>query len=611
MGLLQRALETYENNENLVGKMEPNKAPLIPIGHSTVAASVEITIDAEGNYLNANLLDKAEEIIIPITDASADRSGKAKDDNIHPHMLCDNLNYLALNPDLRSVYLRQLNEWKNSDFSHPLISAVYKYIESNKIIANLNSMLELNTSNKLKKKKEIGKKIVRWIVIFDGKPVRCWESKELIDNYSSYYLSKIDFNKNLCMITGKITKIMPNKRHSKGIIPSKYTAKLISAKDEDNSKYHGRFFNDTEAFTASSIAVLKAYNALKWLVKNQGVKYGNVTYIFWKPEGIKLKANPFDALLGPEPKIRPSDYKRDLYKTLMSYKKAGNNLSNVVIACFGAATTGRLSINYYSEFSEPDYYKRLESWDKSCCWWFFNGENKEFEILSPDLKSIAMYAFGTYRKDLKGKEKFKLEDKVLGKRIQELLHCRIDKAKLPYIYVKALLNKAGNLSLYKDDIDSKRKVLFITCAVIQKYYIDNNKGEFDMERVESERNDVSYQYGRLLAILEKIERDTYSGDDNKRIPNVIRLQSKFIQQPLTIFEKIYEKLNIAYIPKLSLGSQVYYKKLLADVVADLNKCERYEELMDKSLKPTYIIGYFVQNKELYSKKDNEQELEEK
>lgn len=610
MGLLQRALETYDNNENIIGKMEPNKVPLEPIGHITVTADVEITLDSDGNFECAKLLEEKEKIIIPITDSSVARSGKAVNDNIHPHMLCDQLSFLGGDSNLCKVYLNQLEEWINSEFSHPLLKVVYKYVASNKIVTDINQMLEST------KKKLDHKWMVRWVINLDGKPIECWKSKELINNYSDYYISRINnsgYKENLCMITGNVAKVIDNNNHRKGIIPScGGNAKLLSANDTSYFTYRGRFKNDVEAVTVSAIDLVKANNALKWLADNQGVsmKYGNVTYLFWKPEGIKLKVSPFDAMLGYKTEIQPSNYKKDLYEILMSYKEANSNLSNVVIACFGAATTGRLSINYYSEFLEPDYYSRLASWDNSCYWWLFNYKSKKYEVTTPDLNSIAIYAFGTYRKDSSGqKGKLELKEKILGKRVQELFQCRINKSKIPYIYVKGLINNVGKLDLFKDDVITKRYLLFITCAVLQKYYIDNNKGEFNMEKIETERNDISYHYGRLLAILEKIERDTYS-DEDKRSPNAIRLQSKFIQNPLTTFRKIYEKLNAAYIPKLTTGSQAYYKKIIADVVADLERCEGYADLMDKPLQSTYIIGYFMQNKELYSRKDKKQELEE-
>lgn len=606
MGLIQKAIETYENSKDYIGKYESGQAPLEPLGHITATAQIEIVLDQNGNLIHVTELDKSriEKIIIPITDASVSRSGKAINDNIHPHMLCDQLSYLGFDDEKCKIYIKQLEEWKNSEYSDPLINSVYQYIVSEHIKEDVSKIFDAET-------KIDEKLLVRWVVVLNGVPVKCWESKNLIDNYSNYYQSKINYKSNLCMVTGKVTKVIDNNKHRKGIIPScGGNAKLFSANDTTYFTYRGRFKTDEEAVTVSAIEISKANNALKWLAENQAVNFriGNLTFLCWKPKGIKVLTSPFDALLGIKEIIKPSDYKNDLYKVLMSYP-VNTDFSNVVIACFGAATTGRLSVNYYNEFSESDYYKRLKKWDEECYWWHckFN----KYVVCSPDLKSIAKFAFGTYRKN-EGKDKgyFELKDEILGKRVQELLHCRIDNAKLPSIYVKAFMNQVGKLYLYKGDDDTKQKLLFITCAIIKKYYLDTKKGEFDMDKIETEKNDISYLYGRLLAILEKAERDTY-GNDKKREPNAIRLQSQFIQHPLKTFSKIQEQLNRAYIPKLSEASQKFYAKRISDVVSDLVACDRYDELKDKPLKETYIIGYYLENKDLFTKKNDDVNVEEK
>lgn len=49
MGLLQKALETYEAMEALAGIYEEGKEePLAPIGHIVTKAQIEVTINAEG-----------------------------------------------------------------------------------------------------------------------------------------------------------------------------------------------------------------------------------------------------------------------------------------------------------------------------------------------------------------------------------------------------------------------------------------------------------------------------------------------------------------------------------------------------------------------------------
>lgn len=65
--------------------------------------------------------------------------------------------------------------------------------------------------------------------------------------------------------------------------------------------------------------------------------------------------------------------------------------------------------------------------------------------------------------------------------------------------------------------------------------------------LEPEKKDRSYQFGRLLAVLEKVERDTF-GSDESREPNAIRQQSVFCQRPLYAANNIESQLERAYFP---------------------------------------------------------------
>lgn len=53
MGLLQKAVETYDSMNHLAGIIENGKEPLAPIGHICTKAAIEITIDKNGNYIHA------------------------------------------------------------------------------------------------------------------------------------------------------------------------------------------------------------------------------------------------------------------------------------------------------------------------------------------------------------------------------------------------------------------------------------------------------------------------------------------------------------------------------------------------------------------------------
>ena len=79
------------------------------------------------------------------------------------------------------------------------------------------------------------------------------------------------------------------------------------------------------------------------------------------------------------------------------------------------------------------------------------------------------------------------------------------------------------------DTALRETVLFTACAVLRKYKYDWYKEEWSMA-LEPQKKDVSYQYGRLLAVFEKLERDTYDPNE-QREPNAIRCSQSVHSTP--------------------------------------------------------------------------------
>lgn len=123
--------------------------------------------------------------------------------------------------------------------------------------------------------------------------------------------------------------------------------------------------------------------------------------------------------------------------------------------------------------------------------------------------------------------------------------------------------------------------------------------------LEPHRKDRSYQYGRLLAIMEKAERDTYDSDE-KREPNAMRLQSIFVQRPQNATANIMEQLKRAYYPQLRPGSRVFYDRLIGEIMNEISECK---ENWNAPLEDTYLMGYYLQKRELYQTKEKEQKEE--
>ena len=134
MGLLQRAIETYDASAALAGVYREGHEPLAPISHITANAHIEIRLNEQGKFRGARLLTKKEgRTVIPVTEDSGGRTNK-----LAAHPLCDQIKYVAPdNEEAHELYLRELCAWEESAYSHPILSAVRAYVESETIIADL------------------------------------------------------------------------------------------------------------------------------------------------------------------------------------------------------------------------------------------------------------------------------------------------------------------------------------------------------------------------------------------------------------------------------------------------------------------------------------------
>lgn len=589
MGLLQKATETYDYMADLAGKYKENKEPLAPVGHIISKADIEITIDDSGNFISALNDKERTKIIIPVTVDSASRSGKKG--AVAPHALTDKLFfYDPKKKESYEIFVTQLEDWCDSDYTHPMAEAILKYVKKGQIISDLR-----NNGIKFSDKEE---EFVRWRVTGLGdKSGATWTESSLMQAYTKYYLSHIgDGEKNICMITGR-NEIVTDK-HLKGVVASSGNAKIISANDSVNYTYRGRFVSPDEVVTIGYESSQKAHNALKWLVANEGAIEDGRAFVCWNPRGIQIPKPQFTLFNRTEEKCLPTQYGEALRKIIRGYKSNLNEKDDVIIASFDAATTGRLSITYYNELKASDFLDRLLYWDESCCWY-----DMSWGTSSPSLYNIVNYAFGTQRGE-GDSQRIETDSRILKQHKQRLINCRVNKAKMPTDIMKAIVQKAGNLQIYEQK--NRRVLLFTACAVVKKYLYDNFKEEWSMA-LESQKKDRSYQYGRLLAVMEKAERDTYKPDE-KREANAIRMQSVFVKRPAYATKIIIEQLKSAYYPQLKTGSRIYYDRLIGEIMDIISQFPNEE--FNKPLSETYLLGYYLQRNSLWTKQNKNEDNNE-
>lgn len=615
MGWMSTLYQTYEVNARMAGKATEG-TPLSQIAHMTANAQIEIELDEDGGFAGAHRVEKENaKTMIPVTESSASRSSGTA-----PHALCDTLSYVAGDfgnylSDQKAAkkakekfeqYSAALKNWVLSPYTHPKVQAVYAYVAKKQMTQDLilSDILECTDDGKLADKKVSGaayeKALVRFRVL-DNPPTAVWQDESLSECYIRYYLSSQNGPQDICYLTGKTGTASVN--HPKGIVASNYGAKLISANDTTNFTFRGRFYTSEEAYAVSYEATQKAHLALTWLAARQGVAAGTQDqriYICWNPNGKKVVdlENPFELEEDEEPKsYTEADYKNRLIDTLNGYRDLLDDNDGIVVIGLDAATTGRLSITYYNELKGSDFYSRLTSWGETCCWYFtqFTPEGKSYlKILSPLTKQIVRCAFGAEQGNF-----LETSDKVMKEQYQRILHCMLDGQRLPWDIVHAAVRHASMPQAYSHG--NHQRVLSTACALIAKYYHDRGEGVKVKMTLDYENTDRSYLFGRLLAVLEKAERSTYTAGETRE-PNAVRLQSAYVNHPMSTWYTLEIALN-PYFQRMLPGSRKYYKNIIAEILGKMDDLQ--QDALNRPLEELYLIGYYLQRAELNNYKNKE------
>lgn len=617
MGWMKILYDTYDRNLNLVADYTAD-FPLCPVAHMDATAQIEITIDEDGNFIRATAVTdkKNSEIFIPVSEESAGRSS-----GISPHALYDNLTYVAGDYEYFAVeekdalsgrerfheYVKLLKEWADSEYSHPHIKVICRYIERKCMIKDLvdAGVIYLDAKGKFSNEKISGKSyekcIVRFIVQDGIEPDKCWQDKELIQLYQKYYVEKKKGkeSEDICYMTGEKNFVSSN--HPKGILPSSPGAKLISANDATDFTFRGRFLKGQEAYAVGFESTQKAHNALRWLAKMQGYTIGSTdkrTYLCWNADGKKVPEP--DSLFNYEEdeadKNLPKSfqkYRDKLRSVINGYVDSFDESDGVTVMAMEAATTGRLSIVYYNELNAKDFLERVRYWNESCCWsfiWFDTQGKPRHAVQTPSIRGIVNYAFGVQQ------DKYmKTSDKLMIMQYQRLFHCIVDKQQIPKDFVEAIFQKSNHFISYSKS--HRDRLLSTACALISKYYKDYYGGEVNME-LDRNLNDRSYLYGRLLAVYEQVERRTYDYEETRE-PNAIRYQTAFSQHPATV-RKVIEEQLLPYFSRLSVRDRTFYRNEIEEIS---NKIPM--ENMNQHLEYMYLVGYWAEREELrYGKKED-------
>lgn len=653
MNWIEELCDLYEKNSEIAGvvmyksyytRNGEEKMPLIllPIFHTTVTAQITVTIDEKGVFLGADCIDNEDKLtIIPVTDKSLARTA-----NPEPHPFCDNLKYLAgdymqyckgkKDKDFSryySAYIESLQNWHLSRFTHEKVNAVYSYLKKGTLIHDLieQNILHSDDDGKVTDKEKIQNvsqtdAFVRFRIMKDlreeenlladttGKfRSECWLDQTLQQSYIEYCRSRQE-TKDLCYLSGEVSAI--SYLHPKKIRHEGDGAKLISANDEQNYTFRGRFKDKNEAFAIGYEASQKAHNALKWIIRKQGYKWDELYIVIWESD---LKPLPdiyadTDSVCGSsEDEWGDEEITQDSVPYLgtdmrgsqrfqMAMRGYGRNLnpgSRTVLMSLDAATTGRLAMTEFKTMDTSRFINNIEYWHKSCEWLHIKIKDRKYHTYMgmAGVKDIADILYGAERNGaltLDGKTR------LYAKVVQRILPCISEKKEVPEDMVSLALRRASSPVSYESRYNWER-VVTIACSFIKKQRKEQYKEEWSVA-VDQECDNRNYLYGRLLAIADRVEYRTYDKEDG-RTTNAKRYMTAFSQRPFSTWKNLEEKIQ-PYYQRLKLGERIKYMNMLDDI-ADKFTVENFK--CDEPLNGLYLLGFHSQSCDLRNWKGDKEE----
>ena len=619
MSWIQKLYETYEQCK---GREPPGSISLIPISHTPQQAHIEITLDTDGSFKGAKIIQK-EETIIPATEKSAGRTGRAPP----PHPLCDKVQYCAADysgyggkkPAFFKGYEEQLSAWCASDSSHPKAKAVLAYVQKGSVVTDLvaEKVLHTGADGKLLTRwsstdpvpdifrlltakdgeRDQGDAFIRWHVREANNPCTAvWEDAALQAAWARFDAST-KVLRGVCMVTGEEQAALAMS-HPKRLRHAGDGAKLISANDASGYTFRGRFTDDTgqQACGLGYEVTQKAHNALRWLIHRQAYRNEEQVIVTWSVAG-KPIPDPFkdslSLILGseeliPEPELEIGHpdigdagqaFALRLKKAIAGYRTKLDPTEDIVVMGLDSATPGRMAITYYRELQGSEFLDRIQSWHEQLAWPQNFGKESRF-IGAPAPRDIAEAAFGR-----------RLDDKLRKATVERLLPCIVDGQPLPRDLVESTVRRTCNRVGLEHWTWEKN--LGIACGLFKGFF---KKREYQMT-LETNRTSRDYLYGRLLAIAEHIEgRALYVGGET-RDTTAAKLMQRFADRPASTW-RIIEPALKPYTSRLRAKRPAFLRemdKLLDEVIPSFQG----DDFMDDSkLSGEFLLGYHCQRQVL-------------
>ncbi|MDO5016062.1 MAG: type I-C CRISPR-associated protein Cas8c/Csd1 [Eubacteriales bacterium] len=626
----------------------------VPVAHATQNANLEIQLDSDGDFLAARVLKnptkkevdaarknnqtllKEQVTMIPVTEASISRTS-----GLSPHPLHDKLMYVAGDYRLyggnRSGYedyMQLLKSWCDFDPGNTVINLVYRYVSKGTMIEDLidDGLIFQDGGTVIQKwQTELGPKpplyasvngnvldaFVRFTVESDnGNVILPWEDPATINSYISFDESRQE-SVGFDYVTGQQKTIA--KTHPQYVRYAGDRAKLISSNDTQGFTFRGRFVDSKEAAQVSYEISQKAHNALKFLIQRQGHNVGDRVFLISGSSGCPFPdptadSNAFNEAASDDlGNIKEDtvatynfalDLANELTAALKGLKHKFDSEKSIFVMILDAPGPGRLSIVYYRDFTGTDkdqFFKNVEAWHKKLSWqqsrFSTNGKGVVHFVGAPSLQEIILAAYGVDRStDQKGSY-LELDSKFSAMVMTQLFPLVIEGSdRLPDTLVRQAFTNACYPQKYSTN--NWNKIRTTACSLIKAYR--NQKYQENWRYiVDINSSDLTYNIGRLLAVMQQIEERALwiSNNEKPRATSAMRYFTKVMEHPSAAFALLASSL-VPYRSTLdkagNAGADLYAMEQQISSLIDPQEFAKIRHLDGR-----FLLGYDAQLFHIY------------
>ncbi|BFQ95253.1 type I-C CRISPR-associated protein Cas8c/Csd1 [Enterococcus cecorum] len=609
MDIFTSLLKSYDYalENGLVDVHDGNSTILLPLYHTNLRSNgkniINVLLDKQGNFLSANFLEEDEIIIFPVTQDSIARSGKYPPS----HPLVDKISYLIKdNERLHEMYVESffnLIQGISDDNVRNFLKAIKNFIFKDDFFEIIETYIQENEGKKI----DIANTFLTFSIsrYISGRTVSVTDYVELHNQYI-VYVESLDLPKGICNISGEEQQLTSKHRGLLG------NAKLISVSN-NKENYQGRFSNGEDIISVGYKTSEKIHLMLKFLLENRNTNIrlreqqylvnwfsddlannSEIDYVTPSTFSISGALSVFDNANNAK---LTTDTNELIGNSFIKGKQRFSDASKYYVAILDKASNGRISLKYFRELSISQLYRNLQKWQNNYTWEYFEQKSKKVVCTIPSMGQMILSSYG-----IENNHKLELNnDKFFKDQFQKIVMALIDGQKIPSNLEKAMEQNIKQRLKYEEKWNT---VMYTALAIF------HNRNEEDLKNMLDENNtNRSYLFGRLLAVLERIEDATYATgkDGNKRVTNAQKFWTSYSNNPATYMQTLLTKTQ--YYEQTLLNSNYGLAQKLRKekdkIITAIHDNYLNSKELNQPLDYHFIFGYYAENNYIFTKNESE------